>query len=205
MKKEKQLNTSLLGVAPADMENYLLKQEKKHEDAIAELAGKLKHLEDTIAEQGDDIQNLENLLKRPEMQNAFIDLAERFLVRFGDVMEEAARESAAQKDGAGQNHGEADRLPQVEELRRQIENYRTQINELLQSIDKRYKTKENNNKATDRLKELRFLYLSEKKAAADVVSRSGEVLLGKGEAVTPEVAERVFQLGLMDQLIRQLI
>ncbi|MCL2121156.1 MAG: hypothetical protein FWH28_02780 [Clostridiales bacterium] len=203
MKKEKQLNTSLLGVAPADMENYLLQQEKKHEDAIAELAGKLKHLEDTIAEQGDDIQNLETLLKRPEMQNAFIDLAERFLIRFGDVMEEVAQESAEQKDKPENSPAVPDRR-RNKELRQQIENYRMQINELMQTIDKRKQSNEQNNQTADMRKELRFLYLSEKKAAADVIGRNGEVILGKGEAVTPEVAERVFQLGLMDQLIRQL-
>ena len=54
------------------------------------------------------------------------------------------------------------------------------------------------------LKELRFLYLLEKKAGAELFDQTGEVLIRSGEPISLETAEKIFREGLMDQLIKYL-
>ncbi len=134
MDKTKNFNTSLLGVAPRDLEEYLILREKSHQEAIADLSEKLNQLEKAIALQGEEIKALEGLLERPEMQKTFIDLSERFLLRFERTLENVARETISQNRTAlTDRERECER--REKELRLQIARCRRKVNTLLRNLN----------------------------------------------------------------------
>ncbi len=134
MEKPKNFNTSLLGVAPKDLEEYLLLREKSHQEAIADLSEKLNQLEKAIALQGEEIKALGGLFERPEMQKPFIDLAERFLQRFEQSLENVARETITQ-NRADLTERERECERREKELRLQIARCRRKVNTLLRNLN----------------------------------------------------------------------
>ena len=149
MKKSNPDHTVLSGLLSKDLGVYLLDRDRKQEIALNDLAGKLSRLEDTVAAQGSDIRVLEALLKQPEMQKPFIDLAERFVTRFERFLEETVRENAY-RDGLSmtrseqgsasdirrQNEREREDLEREKELRLQIARCRRKIGALLRTINR---------------------------------------------------------------------
>lgn len=177
MKNQRILNTSLLGVAPGELERYLIEQEKKHDTLISDLAEKLGRLEDTIVAQKEEIKGLEEQLKKPEMQKQFIDLAERFLARFEQILERTLREPTYKKSRTPSDFaGKGDVLTVTDRA----------------------------GGGPDHNDSLRLLYLMDKIAGRDLIGRGGKTLIRKGEPIRLETAEMIDQQGLIDQLVENL-
>ncbi|MDR0468547.1 MAG: hypothetical protein LBH09_01065, partial [Peptococcaceae bacterium] len=103
LSKKRALSTSFLGVAPKDLAEYLISREQDHKELISGLSDKLHKLEKAIETQSEEIRKLEGFLKQPEMQESFIDMAERFLARFEQMLQDTVRKTMY--PGSGGNGG----------------------------------------------------------------------------------------------------
>ncbi|MEL7622878.1 MAG: hypothetical protein AAGU12_04750 [Clostridiales bacterium] len=195
MEKPKNFNTSLLGVAPKDLEEYLLLRERSHQEAIADLSEKLNQLEKAIALQGEEIKALGGFLERPEMQKPFIDLAERFLQRFEQSLENVARETMNQNSRAALTERERECERREKELRLQIARCRRKVNTLLRNLNQPQKEQQSLPPSADSFSFGEVQEVLEEVEESVGAEGKGEAALETGAARTGSSAEEARNSG----------
>ena len=130
--------TTPRGPAQKSLKEYLISQDKKHESAIEGLTEKLRRLEKAVETQNAEIKGLERkLLGQPDLQKPFIDLAERFLVGFEQMLEDATRDNVYLRAKSSLSQREQELIREENDLRLQIARCRRKVNALLRAVDRR--------------------------------------------------------------------
>jgi hypothetical protein len=205
----------------------------KHGIAIDKLSDRLESIEKTVASHGEEMKEFDRRISRAEMMKPFVDLAERFLTKFEQMMETATKDNVYLRFKADLSRREQELIKEENELRLQMARCRRRVNSMMRALARREEVAVSVKDAgfeaaasvvgyapaadvsdaitgssaakTPHDNSLKLLYLIDKTAGEDIVGQGGEQLICKGERICMATAEKIYDQGLTEQLVKSMI
>ena len=134
--------------------------------------------------------------------------ARQAATKLTETKPEAARQTIAVQAATGSAATEpaeaGDRAPMADESAAPVFSTVGGGGGTIHSLDSAFRSSRRSVRYPERMHMLQYNYLAGKTAGEDVVGRRGELLLGKGEKISAESAERIREQGRIEQLVRSI-